>query len=123
MKPLTRRSVTTGLAAAVTAIPAVGLCEGVSQELRQLIEAHRVAWAAFEVEVDYHIEHNETRDSYHDAFDAQEELFLQICSYRCTALEEQRMRAKYLLTCPTVRDFWDLSDAPGALQFLRSIAA
>ena len=28
MKPVTRRSVTTGLAAAVTAIPAVGLCKG-----------------------------------------------------------------------------------------------
>jgi hypothetical protein len=28
MKPLSRRSVTTGLAAAVTAIPALGLCKG-----------------------------------------------------------------------------------------------
>ena len=28
MKPLSRRSITTGLAAAVTAIPAVGLCVG-----------------------------------------------------------------------------------------------
>jgi hypothetical protein len=32
MKPLTRRSVTTGLAAAVVAIPAVGLCKGVKTE-------------------------------------------------------------------------------------------
>jgi hypothetical protein len=31
MKPLSRRSVTTGLAAAVTAIPAVGLCKSASR--------------------------------------------------------------------------------------------
>jgi len=30
MKPLSRRSVATGLAAAVTAIPAMGLCKGAS---------------------------------------------------------------------------------------------
>ena len=35
MKPLSRRSVTTGLAAAVTALPAVGLCVG----LRGSVEA------------------------------------------------------------------------------------
>ena len=32
MKPLSRRSVTTGLAAAVAAIPAVGLCKGAKTE-------------------------------------------------------------------------------------------
>ena len=42
MKPLSRRSVTTGLAAAVTAIPAVGLCKGVEgpSELAALIRRY-----------------------------------------------------------------------------------
>ena len=49
MKPLSRRSVTTGIAAAVAAIPAVGLCKGAkeSSELRELIKAHRAAHRAF----------------------------------------------------------------------------
>jgi len=44
--------------------------------------------------------------------DAQETLFLKICSYRCGTLDEQRIRAKNLLTCPAVTDFWDLSATP-----------
>lgn len=49
MKPLSRRAVTTGLAAAVTAIPAVGLCVGAesASELPGLIKAHRAAYRAF----------------------------------------------------------------------------
>jgi len=48
MKPLSRRSVTTGLAAAVAVIPLVGLCKGAreSAELRDLIKAHRAAYRA-----------------------------------------------------------------------------
>lgn len=54
MKPLSRRSVTTGLAAAVTAIPAVGLCKGVETdaELDRLIEQHRAAHDAFDLAID-----------------------------------------------------------------------
>ena len=40
MKPLSRRSVTTGLAAAVTAIPAVGLCAGLKTDAAARIEHH-----------------------------------------------------------------------------------
>lgn len=49
MKALTRRSVTTGIVAVVTAIPAVGLCKGTpdASELRTLIKAHRAAYRAF----------------------------------------------------------------------------
>jgi hypothetical protein len=49
MKPLTRRSVTTGLAAAVTAIPVVGLCDVAenASKLPALIKAHRAAHRAF----------------------------------------------------------------------------
>jgi hypothetical protein len=49
MKPVTRRSVTTGLAAAVTAIPAVRLSVGAesASELPGLIKAHRAAYRAF----------------------------------------------------------------------------
>jgi hypothetical protein len=51
MKPLTRRSVTTGLAAAVTAIPAVGLCKGVKNDDDQ---AWRDLWRqAIDAEVAY----------------------------------------------------------------------
>ena len=119
MKPLTRRSVTTGLAAAVTAIPAVGLCKGVSQDLRELIEAHRSAWAAWLVEVDYHSDHDEVGDRYHDAFDAQEDLFLAVCSYRCRTADETRMKAEYLIDHPNVNDWW--GDATGSKELLRSL--
>ena len=56
MKPLSRRSVTAGLAAAVTAIPAVGFCTGVKDgsELRELIKAHRSAYRAFCNAIDRH---------------------------------------------------------------------
>jgi hypothetical protein len=47
-KLLSRRSVTTGIVAAVTAIPAVGLAKGAKEasELPALIEAHRAAYRA-----------------------------------------------------------------------------
>jgi hypothetical protein len=48
MKPITRRSVTTGLAAVVTAIPAVGtFSKSASSDLTRLIKEHRVAYRAF----------------------------------------------------------------------------
>ena len=38
MKPLSRRSITTGLAAAVTAIPGLGLCKSVEAgDLREIV--------------------------------------------------------------------------------------
>lgn len=48
-KLLSRRSVTTGMLAAVTAIPAVGLAKGAKEasELPVLIKAHRAAYRAF----------------------------------------------------------------------------
>ena len=51
---LTRRSVTAGLAVAVTAIPAVGLAKGAEDatELNALIKAHRGAFRAFGVAID-----------------------------------------------------------------------
>jgi hypothetical protein len=54
MKPLSRRSVTAGLAAAVTAIPALGLAKGSNgaPELRALIEVHRAAFRAFGQAID-----------------------------------------------------------------------
>ena len=54
MKPLTRRSVTTGLAAAVTVIPAGGLCKGAESdaELASLIEQHKAAYVAFDLAID-----------------------------------------------------------------------
>jgi hypothetical protein len=54
MKPLSRRSVTTGLAAAVTAIPAVGLGVGAKDgsKLQELITAHRAAYKAFGKAID-----------------------------------------------------------------------
>ena len=35
--------------------------------------------------------YDKVRRSYDDAFDAQETLFLKICSYRCGTLDEQRI--------------------------------
>ena len=121
-KTLTRRSVTAGLAAALTAVPSVGLCKGASDasELHSLIEAHRVAWAAFEVEVEWDMR-EQVRDSYHTAFDAQEELFLEICSYRCSTAGQYRLKGEYLLSCSTVQDFWVDDAAPGVMELLQSL--
>jgi hypothetical protein len=54
MKSLSRRSVTAGFAAAVTAIPAVGLCKGLEAngELDRLIAQHRAAEGEFGLAVD-----------------------------------------------------------------------
>ena len=40
MKPVTRRSVTTGLAAAVTLIPAVGFCASLKSDASARVEHH-----------------------------------------------------------------------------------
>jgi hypothetical protein len=49
MKPLSRRSVTTGLAAAVTAVPAVGFCKGAEgpSELAAIVRRYFAELAAF----------------------------------------------------------------------------
>ena len=60
-KTLSHRSVITGSAAVVTAIPAVGLAAGVSDELNRLIEAHRAAHLAFGEAIDAEAAHGESQ--------------------------------------------------------------
>ena len=62
MKPLSRRSVTTGLAAAVTAIPAVGLCKNAEgpSELAGLVRRYFDEVAAFNADP-----RGEDNDFYH----------------------------------------------------------
>jgi hypothetical protein len=120
MKPISRRCVTTGLAAAVTAIPAVGLCRGATEggELRSLIETHRAAVAAFTEA----LSRNEEGPEVEATGEADIQAFWELCCYPCRNIREARVKAEYLLTTYLVRDSWD-QDAKAVLEsFIEAIA-
>ena len=52
MKPLSRRSVTTGLAAAVAVVPVAGLCSSGAGTVPEIIEEHRAAFERLSVVLD-----------------------------------------------------------------------
>jgi hypothetical protein len=89
------------------------------KNLSRLIEAHRSAWDAWMVEVDYHMDHNEVREAYHGLLAAEKKLFLAVCSHHCRTADEARMKAEYLIDHPNVNDWW--GDATGAKELIKSL--
>lgn len=134
MQPVTRRSIMVGSAAAMTAIPAVGLCKGsaehVSSDLTDLIDKHRAAYKIFSDAIDRcsPLEEMERKTGrvkralaraereVDQAGDVEINLFYDLCGHRCQSLEEARIKAEYLLTTYLVRDTWDQE----ATELLRS---
>ncbi len=119
MNPLSRRSVIAGSAAVVTAIPAVGLCRVAedASELRALVDAHRVADAAFSIQVDrfLNLVSFEYDEKWEAANDAMQDAFQALCDHSCSSIEEVRLKASYLLTTWMVKDAWD-EDAKAFLE-------
>jgi hypothetical protein len=97
-----RRSVMAGSAAAVVAIPALGLATGA--ELHKLIQDHRAAYNAFVVELEKDDDKRPELDAAHDVEIAARSALIE---HRCQSVDDARTKARYLLTTGHVKDWWD----------------
>ena len=91
--------------------------------LASLIEAHRIAYAAFIVEVERDEEAEKPSRAYKVADMAEKKAAIAVCAYRCRTLEETRIKSEYLLKAPGLYDQWDDKEKALLQSFLGRRAA